>query len=92
MAQFASILLILAASTMPASPVSVPTGENTESSAVEAGTAATSDETAATPKKRMVCRMETATGRIMAKRVCRTPEQAELEAEQAKALKAGAAR
>jgi hypothetical protein len=46
------------------------------------------DETASSPapseahqeKPKKICRMETATGSVMPKRVCRTPEQIETEA------------
>ena len=51
------------------------------------------DESAPTPseaqqdKPKKICRMETATGSVMPKRVCRTPEQIEAEAREAERLR-----
>ena len=61
-----------------------------------AGTAHAADEAAPSPapneaqesKPKKVCRMETGTGSVMPKRVCRTPEQIEAEARQAERLRA----
>jgi len=45
---------------------------------------APSEAAAQTEKPKKICRMETGTGSVMPKRVCRTPEQVEAEHERAR--------
>ena len=53
--------------------------------AEEAAPSPAPSEAAAQPEKpRKICRLETGTGSVMPKRVCRTPEQVEAEHERAR--------
>jgi hypothetical protein len=66
---------------IPAAAVAVLLCVSATAYAADETAPATSEAQAEKPKK--ICRMETGTGSVMPKRVCRTPEQIEAEQEAA---------